>query len=787
VTGVRALAFATAIAASLMAVAAARATVTPAPNTEEVLVTATKRSTQLQKTPVAVTVISAATLARQHVSTVEDLVHLVPGFQATSEGDHDVITLTLRGIGNDEAKTEYADPEVALFVDGVYSPRAEGATALLFDLSSVEVLRGPQGTLWGRNSTAGAVNMQTAKPSLSGITGSVQAGGGDYGRFGTRDYINVPVTDNLALRIAYAKEQHNGYVDYQVPDLPSLASQRAAAAAAGISPANFKPINPGDFVTSGPKYNAQNQDALRASVLWQPFENFTWNISAEYFQDRGTPDANLLQNPRPGTSLYSTLAEVAPYLHRDALNIRSRMEYAISNYFGLDYVAGTSNFRGASDFDQDGGANVPTSFATGAIYQDNRTDWSHYVSDSQEVELKSLGSHLVDWIVGAYYQAEDNAIRFDIPIFNGTKQGTVNWQGSFIQPKETVASKAVFGQATYNLNEWLHFTGGLRYTDDIRTNSGGTNNGWTGNPNVPQVPLTPFENPLLVGFSTYQYNSGHYENDKLTYLGRISADINENVLAYGTVSSGYKSGGLEDGGLTYGPETLTSYELGTKTTLFGGTVTLNNALYFEAVKGYQYAAPVTFANGTYGLEFSNAGGTTQAYGFEAELTAKPTPADILQLSLSTQHTSLGTLPAAGSNDYANLPHCYADPRISNCVDATGNELPHAPALATQLIYEHAFALPNGALLTPRISTHFETRSWLSILHDGAGDSQGAYTRTDLNLFYRSPGPTAYEIELYAQNIENGQVRTNAIATANNIYLSQYLPPRTFGFNVKYDF
>src|ERR1700733_14865367 len=160
---------------------------------EEVLVTATKRSTRLQKTPVAITSIGAATLEKQHVSTIQDVVHLVPGFQATSEGDHGVITLTERGIGNDAAKTEYADPEVALFVDGVYSPRAEGAAALLFDLSTVEVLRGPQGTLWGRNSTAGAVNMQPAQPSLSGITGSVQAGGGDYGRFGTRDFINVPV------------------------------------------------------------------------------------------------------------------------------------------------------------------------------------------------------------------------------------------------------------------------------------------------------------------------------------------------------------------------------------------------------------------------------------------------------------------------------------------------------------------------------------------------------------------------------------------------------------------
>ena len=133
----------------------------------EVKVTATKRSTSLQRTPIAVTALSAATLQDNHVQTMLDVVALVPGFQATAQGDHGVTTMTLRGIGNDSAKTEYADPEVASFVDNVYSPRAEGATALMFDVEGIEVLRGPQGTLWGRNSTVGAVNIQTVKDRKS--------------------------------------------------------------------------------------------------------------------------------------------------------------------------------------------------------------------------------------------------------------------------------------------------------------------------------------------------------------------------------------------------------------------------------------------------------------------------------------------------------------------------------------------------------------------------------------------------------------------------------------------
>ena len=755
---------------------------------EEVVVTATKRSTALEKTPVAVTALTSRTLREQHVSTIADIVHLVPSFQATTEGDHDVITLTLRGIGNDAAKTEYADPEVALFVDGVYSPRAEGATSLLFDLSSIEVLRGPQGTLWGRNSTVGAVNMQTAKPSLDGEYGSIEMGGGNYSRFGARGFVNIPLTDTFAVRVAFANEQHDGYVAYQTPQIPSLSSQMAAAAAAGLPAANFKPINASQFVTQGPRYDAQNQSAIRVSALWHPIEAFTWNISGEYYIDRGTPDENLLQIPRPGTSQYSALIDTAPYLHRDVFTVRSRMDYRINDYLAADYIAGYSDFRGASDFDQDGGATMPTSYATGATFQEDRTDYSRYKSLSQEVELRSAGSHVIDWQLGLYYEAEDNAIRFDIPIFNGTPEGTVNWQGSFVQPKETVDSKAAFGQATYNITPWLHLTGGLRYTDDHKSNDGGTNNGWTGNPNVPQVPLAPYQYPNQAnGFAVYQYNSANYQHNKVTWLARVSADITPNFLAYASVATGYKSGGLQDGGLAFGPESLTSYEIGTKNRLFGGLMTWNNSAYYEDFTGYQYAAPVTFSDGSHGLDFSNAGGNTIVYGLESEIAAKPTPFDTIQASFSLLHTKLGTLRSAGSNDYANLPPCLSDPRISNCVDATGNALPHAPTFSMQLIAEHDLPLPNGAMLEPRVSFHVETGSWLSILHDGSGDQQAAYTRTDFNLTYRSPPTHHYEIEFYIQNLEGNAIRTNAIATATNIYLSQYLPPRTFGFNVTDNF
>ena len=648
-----------ALAALVGSASAASAAQAAAPANNEIIVTATKRSTPLQKTPLAVTAVSGATLSKQHVSTIEDVTHLVPSFQATSEGDHGVVTLTLRGVGNDSAKTEYADPEVAMFIDGVYSPRAEGAAALLFDLSSIEVLRGPQGTLWGRNSTVGAVNLITAKPTFDAIYGSLEVGGGSYNRVGARAAINVPLSATFAFRLAFAQEQHDGYVDYQNPNtqIPSLAGQMAAAAAGGIPAASFRPINTNLFVQSGTKYNAQDQSAIRLSTRWAATERLNWDLSFEYFRDRGTPDANLMQIPRPGQKFWSTLADTAPYLHRNVFSIRSRIDYSLSDYLGLAYIAGYSHFSGASDYDQDGGAHAPTSFATGATFQEDRTNYSYYSNHSHELELKSQGKNRLDWILGLYYAAEDNSIRFDIPIFNGTQEGTVAWQGSFIQPKETVESKAAFGQATFNVTDAVHITGGLRYTDDRRTNQGGTNNAWSYNAACPQIPLDPGTNPLSPSenpscFNTYQHNDGVYSSNKLTWLARADAELAPGFLAYASVSTGYKSGGLQDGGFTYGPESLTNYEVGTKNTFLDARVTFNNSVFYEDIKGYQFSSPVTFPGGNRGLATANAS-SAKVYGFESEFTARPTDQDTFQLSVSFLHTKLGYLEA-GSNDYGNL-------------------------------------------------------------------------------------------------------------------------------------
>ena len=785
---------------------------------QEVIVTATKRATSLQQTSVAITAINASELEKAHVQNVSDITSLVPGFQATQEGDHGVITMTLRGIGNDQAKTEQADPEVAIFVDGVYSPRAEGSTTMLYDLDGVEVLRGPQGTLWGRNSTVGVVNFQTAKPALGEHSAYVEATTGTYNALGAKGAINIPISDESAMRIAFSHQQHDGYVNYQgVPNI-SLANQQAAAAPAIASynaahpgaPIGFSAINPNDFVTTGPKYDSQDQTALRISYLYQPSTSLKWVSSIEKFVDHGTPNILLMENPRPGQSLWSALVQQAPSVDRTSLNIHSHVDWAVAEGMSLNDTFGYGNFKGASTYDQNAGAVLPTSFTTGGGLQFNNTDNSHYTNYSNELQLQSTGKRELDWLLGLYYSHEDNNIRFDVDQQNGTTQGTIGWNGVFIQPKELVTSKAIFTQETWNLSDMVHLTGGVRYTKDDKSNQGGSDNASNGNLVWPVQPSTNinYNNNMGVpigqmasGFSQYNDNTGSYNDHKATYLAKATFNLSPTTMVYASVSTGYKSGGLQDGGASkgplgiFGPETMLNYEVGSKMSFMGGAVKWNNAIYDQEFKGYQFSSAVNLPGGGQALVVSNAQGTTTVAGWESELVARLTPNDRLQLVTSYIPTAkLGSL-VAGSNDYSQL--MIANGQGSNVLDVTGNRMPHAPKFSGTLQLEHTFHLNQGTL-SPRLSTHFETASWLSVFNGGVNmnvanngvnntagnpnDQQKSFTRSDIALRYQSTN--SWYAELYVRNLENANIKTvggASSATGGNIvWQAQYMAPLTAG-------
>ena len=761
---------------------------------EEVIVTATKRETNVQNTPVADTVFSQATLDQNHVSDVTDLAKFVPGVEFAQQGDQGGTMITMRGIGNDAAFTELDSPEVAMYVNGIYSPRSQGTATLMYDMDRVEVLRGPQGTLFGHNSTVGVVDLYTAKPKLNGVDASAEAFFGNYNAEGARGMLNLPLSDTFALRFAYAIQRHDGYVSYQgIP--PGLATSTAFT-----NPVTGTGANTTVFVTSGPKYYGEDRKSYRVSALWAPLDSVTWNLSFQNLVDTGEPVVQLMQNPRPGENLWSMLAEFEPWNDRTSNDFRSNIDWKINSYLDLTYLYGNLRLGGNENEEDDAGIPVPisqTQPGLGALSDDQTVD-SQFDSYSNEVQLKSSGDNKVDWIVGLYQFRERNRIRFDINQYNGYADGQFNWAGSFIQPDRSQEDKSAFGQAVWHVTDALRITAGVRDSFDDERDIGGRNITYDGPTGV-----GPFTYGLTLQQLQATGNYGVSDNDayvsshKVTYLGRVDFDIAPHVLGYASVGTGYHPGRVEDGGLNDKPETLTNYEIGEKATLFDGRVTANTAVYFENFQGFQVTSVVTTKNAAgetlaTQTEQVNAQGA-RGYGLEFELAAKITPDDTVQFSSALMHTYMENLSTVDSRLYSLNP---ADPD-AHVVNIKGNDLPHSPTASFTLGYDHVFSLQNGDVLVPHVSLHYESMSWLSYYNETVPiggvsdwDQQKAYTRTDASLTYRGQGDKKYEVEAYVRNLENNNIKSSAgVDMVENVPypVAVYMPPRTWGVRLRYHF
>jgi iron complex outermembrane receptor protein len=609
------------------------------------------------------------------------------------------------------------------------------------------------------------------------------------------------------LRFAFVTEKHDGYADFQqAPIVPNV--DRAA------------------FVTTGKKYYAVDQQSARLSALFTPTDSFSWFLSGEGFLDRGSPVIALLQTPRAGTDRWSTLSDTAPDTDRYSYAVRSTMNYNLNDHLQVSYIAGYSQIGGSTQADADAGALPPngTFDPTSRLqnflgaFGENRTVNSTYQFTSHELQLKSTGNNVIDYIVGAYYSHEKNQIRFDVDQRDGYRGGATRaFVGSFIQADREIDSYAAFGQMTYKINDAIRVTGGARYTRDYKSDTGGRNVTAFGCPapgapsclvNIFGVAPDASAQELVALLNAQGGNFSISNNDvkgdwgKFTYLARVDADLTQNILGYASISTGFKSGNIQDGGQTTSPESITNYEVGFKTRLFDRRVTFNVAAYYADFKGYQVnqvrttrdAAGNTIASQ---VETDNAKGAT-AYGLEAELVANLTPNDRIQFSSSVQKTELKDLLAI-------------DNRFDNATDITairqlkGNELAHAPSFSMTGTYEHNFDLANGGSITPRVTVHYETESFLTFFNgdrtnrivNGVAvnygtsfDKQPAYTRTDLALRYNAPGDR-YLVEFFVQNIEDRAVRTSAATFGPTryppVFLSNYQAPRTLGARIKATF
>lgn len=387
----------------------------------DIIVTAQHRKQTLEKTPLTITALTGDVLAAQGVVTVANLQSQVPAVQIAPQVFGN-LQIFIRGIGS-TSNMEGGDPAVAVNVDGVYVSRTTSIAGLLYDLERVEVVKGPQGTLYGRNATGGSVNIITQKPTFDKVKGYASAQLGNYANIETEGAINLPLSNTLAARIAFKTASHDGYLKAQ----------------------------DGPNGTVGNDRQDQDAQAVRAQLLWEPTDKLSVLLSGDYSKMGGAGGGETLLPSVTGD----------PYVMRARQDLTQNNEFAngtlTANY---DLGFATLTYIGAYRYSKvDKKYEYPLSNYPGFIYSKN---------DEITNELRLGGeTGRLSWVGGIYqfYEKTEGDLRLQIT--------PTLWQ-HVVTPYAKAWSKAAFGQLTYELMDGLRLTGGLRYTEDKKRQLGST-------------------------------------------------------------------------------------------------------------------------------------------------------------------------------------------------------------------------------------------------------------------------------------------------------------------------
>lgn len=568
---------------------------------DTIIVTATKQDTSLQEASLSVSAVSAADLAAGNVTEITGLNGTVPGLVVARSGGGERM-VSIRGIGSEAPENLNAQPGVSYHVDGVYIFNSIAANAAFVDVAQVEVLRGPQGTTFGQGSTGGTINVVTRSPSLGEFEANGRFGIGNHDAYQIEGGVNVPIGDTLALRVAGQHYEHSGY---------SMAT---------------------DVIGFG-EYELDDQDewAWRASLLWEPTDRFTVQLSTIQFEsDTHGPaqkniedpiaDPRILSQDFPSVSIIETELYYANLAYEfDFATIRS-----ITSYQNLFSDQRWDADGLTTDLFYDLTYNPLVYF--GYTYDHVATWTSENESWTQEVNLTSNGDGPFQWIVGGVYlwtQNQQYILEYrgsDDQINRPVISSDTAWNDDAVQyltyaslQSVTREAWAAYAQGTIELTDELSLTAGLRYNYDDYS---GTSDSMSGG----QVAYTsgaflqPTASPGL---------SGDHVTGKLALEYQFTPD---NML-YASYTRGYKPGGLNgtytsnvlfgfDTGImpTYQAETVNSFEIGSKNEFFDGAVQLNASAFFYDYSNMQFLDEdaLQFGEGT-----ANAPGA-EIYGLELE-------------------------------------------------------------------------------------------------------------------------------------------------------------------------
>ena len=739
----------------------------PGARVSEVIVTAGRRASDLQKTPTAVSTVSSAALDASFINEISGLNSIVPSLQVTqANGSENLVSI--RGIGSETPEnTATTTPGISEFVDGVYIVNSVSLDETLFDIDRVEVLRGPQGDLYGESSTGGAINLITKQPELKTFGASGDISGGDYDLVRARAEVNLPVGDTLAIRGSIQKYSHEGFTkDTYFPD-----------------------------------FRLDDADDLsgKVAVLWKPVSNFSATVTGQWYHslENGAAQKNITEadtDPREVFQDYPGKFELVNQLYH------ANLQYDLP-WFSLRSVTGYQHQDFIDHYDSSRSA-----FSVLGAYDDVAAYNTKTTSYTEEFDILSRPGGPFDWILGAFVLNEES--RGLIAEFEGFAP-TISpaTDPSLVQVlpdiETNTPSNLAYGNALSSARQGYagFFRATYRFTPKLSVSVGGRVNhdAYTNR----SFNFSGFGPPSTVS---------HGFNDTVP-TGRVEADyqLTPESLLYASAARGYKPGGLNGkNGQAVVPEsfhdeTNTAFELGSKNSLFDHQLRLNLAAYYYLYRNMQYIEydPVPFASGISNIP------SIHEYGVEAEAAFQSRDHHLhIEGSVALENgiaqggykTINSTIANAIENNTAGP--CFAGPNTAffgpagaPCIAAVeaaaepikGKTPPDMPKISGSLTGSYDFDVPFG-VLTPRFQYVYRGSEWARIFNVAGLDRVRAYGVSNFNLDFVPTG-TNLRLSLTATNAFNvdgvNSKYTDPYGTGQTS--QQYIPPRQIIGTVAYRF
>jgi iron complex outermembrane receptor protein len=751
------LAAASTLALAAAAHAAAADASSGATTVEDVVVTATRQSTKLQQTPVAVTAIGGDQIGAQNVITTRDLAGQTPGVTIQRSG---ITPLTqvffIRGIGDSDP---IFDPNVAVYVDDVYLPRAINGMTDLSDIQRVEVLRGPQGTLFGENADAGAIRYITKAPSDT-AQGNFDIGGGAYNAFNTHGYITGPLIPGLLDgSLAVAHDQHDGYT--------------------------WDP-------TIHQHVNNQDTTGARIKLLATPRSDLSVQLTVDGTQDKSGSGYYAALRPIVGGTLQSPVygaynpnysyASQPPVNNSWSGGGALKIAYTLNPHLTFNSITAFRGFaQDPVNYNNDGQPLVPYSNAnpTPVSISDNFIVYREHET-TQEFQLQGQYDRF-DFTTGFYFLNEDfSSNRIGYVVSPTAATAAPAYPEDQIGDTKTT-NYAAYAQGDYHLTDKLIATLGLRYTIENRVfNFQGVYDTLAGVyiPPVVGAPTSTLGGYAAVNDFTYQGNKTWYS---LTPKYGLSYQFAPTIFSYASVSKGFDAGGFNNRAsslataLPYNQENVTTYEVGLKTDWLAHRLRVNLTGFYNDYQGLQTTASVISPVTNSLVSVRSNAGKAHTEGFELETALQPIEGLKLTGNASYLSTRFDSFPNAGTSVVAGK---------TVVVGATGNQLPFSPGW--QLYGAIDYRIPVDLHGDVRIGADitYETSYFSDVFNYAQGkvSDQGF---ADAYVSY-APKNSPWSFTLTARNLAN-RLALQSITWGGtpNLWEGPVNPPRTVFFKIAY--